>query len=117
MSMGSVCLAPAGIPDLLAMGFGRVHPWTWVAVVFSSIFALNIAYLAWYTAVQRIGNLRTSVYSNVTPVVGMAVAALFLGEEITAGKVGGAAAILCGVAITRIVSRTERRQTDQPAAE
>jgi drug/metabolite transporter (DMT)-like permease len=117
MALGTVFIAPLGIPDLRGMDLSHVHPWAWVALVFSSILALNVAYLIWYTAVQRIGNLRTSVYSNVTPIVGMSVAALFLGEQMTASKVAGAAAILCGVAITRIASRSDREQTEQPAAE
>ncbi len=73
-----------------------------------------MAYLIWYTAVQRIGNLRTSVYSNVTPVVAMSVAAVFLGEHLTPGKVAGAAAILGGVAATRVFSR---RPAEAPAEE
>jgi drug/metabolite transporter (DMT)-like permease len=117
MTAGSMLLAPLGIPELRALDWSQVRPWTWVAVGFSSIFALNVAYLIWYTAVQRIGNLRTSVYSNVTPIVGMSVAALFLGESVTTAKVVGAAAILCGVAVTRVASRSSREQINQPAEE
>ena len=51
---------------------------------------------------QQVGNSRTSIYSNVVPLVAMAVAALALGEPITARKIGGAFAILCGVALTRL---------------
>jgi drug/metabolite transporter (DMT)-like permease len=115
MTAGTMLVAPLGIPDLRGLDWSQIHLWTWVALGFSSVFALNIAYLIWYTAVQRIGNLRTSVYSNVTPIVGMSVAALFLGEPMTAFKVVGASAILCGVAITRIASRSQQRGIEQPA--
>jgi drug/metabolite transporter (DMT)-like permease len=74
----------------------------WIALLYSALFSLVIAYLIWYTAVQRVGSSRTSVYSNVTPIVAMLIAAIFLGEPITAAKVAGAAAVLGGVAITRI---------------
>ena len=43
--------------------------------VLSSLLALNVAYLIWYTGVQRIGAARTSMYSNVVPIVAMSVAA------------------------------------------
>ena len=36
----------------------------------------ELAYLIWYIGVQRIGAARTSVYSNVVPIVAMAVAAI-----------------------------------------
>ncbi len=117
MTAGTILLAPLGIPELAALDWRRIDPWAWVSLVFSSIFALNIAYLIWYTAVQRIGNLRTSVYSNVTPVVGMAVAAMFLGERVTVWKVIGGAAILGGVAVTRMASRRRPQQHEQPAQE
>jgi drug/metabolite transporter (DMT)-like permease len=37
---------------------------------------------------------------NVTPVVGIATAALLVGEEIGPWQVGGAAMVLAGVALT-----------------
>jgi len=101
MALGSAIYVPAAIPGMLTMNVGAVPVWVWVAVVFSSFLALNVAYLIWYTAVQRIGNIRTSVYSNVTPLVAITVAATFLGERITMTTLVGAAAILGGVFVTR----------------
>ncbi|MCX6545583.1 MAG: DMT family transporter [Acidobacteria bacterium] len=116
MTIGTVLYVPAALPGLLRLDISRVPIWAWAAVVFSSVLALNVAYLIWYTSVQRIGNIRTSVYSNVTPLVAMTVAAIFLGEPITMSNVGGAAAILAGVIVTR---RGTRRQaaSDPPAEE
>jgi drug/metabolite transporter (DMT)-like permease len=74
---------------------------TWLAIVYSSIFALGVAYTIWYAAVRQIGSSRTSVYSNVIPIVAMATAVLFLGEPLSFSKVAGASAVLVGVALTR----------------
>ncbi len=117
MTAGTMLVAPLGIPEIAALDWSRIDWWAWLALGFASIFALNIAYLIWYTAVQRIGNLRTSVYSNVTPVIAMAFAAVFLGEHVGVLKVVGAAAILCGVAVTRIVTRARASLVEQPAEE
>ena len=46
----------------------------------------------------------------------MTVAAVFLGERLTATNVLGASAILCGVAITRLAATT-RAAADPPAEE
>ena len=37
---------------------------TWMAILYSSIFALLVAYTIWYAAVRQIGSARTSVYSS-----------------------------------------------------
>lgn len=116
MAIGTALYVPTALSELVRLDAGRIHAWVWIAVVVSSILALNVAYLIWYTSVQRIGNVRTSVYSNVTPLVAMAVAAVFLGERITWYKAGGAAAILFGVVITRRVTR-QQPTTDPPAEE
>jgi drug/metabolite transporter (DMT)-like permease len=116
MAFGTAAYVPASLPSFLQLEWGRVHLWAWTALVFSSILALNVGYLIWYTSVQRIGNIRTSVYSNITPLVAMTAAAVFLGERLTTMTIVGAAAILCGVAITRIASR-RKQETDPPAEE
>ena len=117
MLLGTALYAPASMPELLAMDWGRVHPWAWVALVLSALLALNVAYLIWYTSVQRIGNIRTSVYSNIIPLVAMSVAALTLGERLTSSKIGGAACVLSGVAITRIAAARRGTAPEPPAEE
>ncbi|MBI4475594.1 MAG: EamA family transporter [Acidobacteria bacterium] len=101
MMIGTVFYLLAAFPELARQDWSAVRLSTWLALFFSGLLALNVAYLIWYTAVQRLGNIRTSMYSNVVPIVAMLVALLWLGERIGAHKVLGAAAILSGLAITR----------------
>jgi drug/metabolite transporter (DMT)-like permease len=102
MILGGVLYAAAALPVMLGVAWSEVRPAVWIAILYSALFSLVVAYLIWYIAVQRVGSSRTSVYSNVTPIVAMAIAAIFLGEPITAAKAVGAAAVLGGVAITRL---------------
>jgi drug/metabolite transporter (DMT)-like permease len=106
MTIGSALYAPLGVPSLLRLDWTGVSWWAWALLAYSAVFALVVAYLIWYTAVQRVGNTRTSIYSNVVPLVAMAVAAIVLGEPITARKMAGAVAILGGVALTRLELRS-----------
>ena len=69
----------------------------------SALLALNLSYWIWYTGLKRLGGSRTSVYSYLTPVVAMAVAAVWLNEPISANQIAGAGAILAGLLITRFV--------------
>jgi drug/metabolite transporter (DMT)-like permease len=63
--------------------------------------------------VQTIGSTRTAVYSNVTPIAAMVVAAIWLGEPMTIRKLAGAAAVIAGLAVTRL----ERQSIGLPPAE
>lgn len=101
MAIGGVPYVLLATPGLLRLDWTAPPAWTWVALVLSALFALGAAYLIWYTAVQKIGAARTSIYSNVVPIVAMAVAALWLGEPLTRTKVIGATAVLGGVLLTR----------------
>lgn len=105
MSIGTLLYLPFAVPDLRRLDWARVTIAAWAGVIGSSLLALVLAYLIWYTAVKRLGSTRTSVYSNVVPLFAMAVAAIWLGEPITARKIAGACAVLAGVAITKIEPR------------
>lgn len=89
------------VPSLAATHWAGVSWWSWTLMTWSSIFCLVLAYVIWYTGVQRLGATRTSAYSNLTPIAAMAVAWLWLGEAVTVGQGVGAAAILGGVFMTR----------------
>jgi drug/metabolite transporter (DMT)-like permease len=102
MAVGSVLYLPLAFNEFRRLRWGAVPAGAWVAVTLSALLALFVAYLIWYRAVQTIGSTRTSVYSNVTPIVAMIVAALWLGEPITLRKVAGAAAVIAGLAVTRV---------------
>jgi drug/metabolite transporter (DMT)-like permease len=111
---GTLMYVPFAVPDMVRTSWTSLGPGIWTALAYSSLLSLNLAYLIWYTSVQRMGNVRTSAWSNLIPIVAVASAAVFLGEPVTGHKLGGAAAILGGVALTRAVSRS---RLDVPAEE
>jgi len=116
MMIGTALYVPASVPQLAEVRWAAVPAWAWASMASSGVLALGVAYLIWYTSVQRIGNIRTSAYSNFIPLVAMSVAALSLGEAITPVKLAGAAAILTGVAIARLAARQHER-AEPPAEE
>ena len=102
MALGTAIYVPLVLRNVLATDWTSVSPGTWLAIGYSGLFALCIAYTIWYIAVREIGSARTSVYSNLVPIVAMLTAVVFLGEVMTAGRLAGAAAVLLGVALTRV---------------
>jgi drug/metabolite transporter (DMT)-like permease len=102
MAIGTVFYAPFALLWLRGVDVRALSLGAWAGIVYSALFSLVAAYVIWYTAVQRLGGGRTSMYSNIVPLVAMTIAAVAIGEPLTAAKVGGAAAVLSGVALTRL---------------
>lgn len=99
--VGTVGLVALGAPALLRQRWGAIGAGAWGGLLFSALFGIGLAYLIWYRGVERIGNTRTAIFSNLTPVVAMVAAALILGETPSAGSVLGAAMTLAGVMVVR----------------
>lgn len=100
-SIGGTLYVLAMLPILIGVEWRAISAFSWLMMLTSAVLALNVSYWIWYTGLQRLGGSRTSVYSYLTPVVAMGVAAVWLGEPITANQVAGAAAILTGLLVTR----------------
>ena len=99
--VGTVGVVLIGMPSLVTTDFAQVSAWTWLGVVYAGLLALGVAYLLWYRGVQRLGNSRTAVYSNLVPVTALLTAWLWLGEVPTVLQLSGAAVILAGLTLAR----------------
>jgi len=102
MIVGSILYVLLFNARIRATDWTAVSPATWFALAYSALFALCVAYTIWYAAVREIGSARTSVYSNLVPLVAMLTAIAFLGEPVVPTQLAGAAAVLIGVALTRV---------------
>lgn len=103
-SIGAVLYVLTMTPVLFKTDWQTISGFSWLMMLTSALLALNLSYWIWYTGLQRLGGSRTSVYSYLTPVVAMMVAAVWLNEPISANQVAGAGAILGGLLITRFVN-------------
>lgn len=101
MTVGGLLYVAFAIPVLTSLSWTSISLSSWWLMVGSAVLALCVSYLIWYTAVQRLGSTRTSVYSYLTPVVAMIVAAIWLNEPISFNQALGAATILTGLVVTR----------------
>ncbi len=102
MAIGTAIYVAVSFGHVRAVRWTSVSGATWLAILYSAVFALCISYTIWYAAVRAIGSSRTAVYSNLVPIGAMLTAVLFLGEPLGARKVAGAMAVLAGVALTRV---------------
>jgi drug/metabolite transporter (DMT)-like permease len=100
-SIGATLYVLAMTPILIAIDWRAISGFSWLMMLTSALLALNLSYWIWYTGLKRLGGSRTSVYSYLTPVVAMIVAAIWLAEPISTNQIAGAGAILAGLLITR----------------
>ena len=101
MMFGTLCYLPYAAPSLARVDWTGVSGAAWAWTIASALLALNLSYVLWNTAVQRIGSSKTAIYSNLVPVFAVASAVLWLGEEVNAAKLSGAALIILGVVAAR----------------
>lgn len=99
--VGAVGLVVAGIPALSRQDWASVDARAWGGMLFSATFAIGLAYLIWYRGVERIGNTRTAIFSNLTPVVALLAGAVLLNERPSALALVGGVCTLAGVMIVR----------------
>ena len=99
---GVLLYVPTTLPRIVAVDWSALRGATLGALLYAAILAMCVAYTIWYTAVREIGSARTSVYSNLIPIVAMITAVVFLGESLGARQLAGAALVLAGVALTRV---------------
>lgn len=100
-SLGATLYVLVLTPILVGVDWRAISRFSWLLMLTSALLALNLSYWIWYTGLKRLGGSRTSVYSYLTPVVAMIVAAIWLHEPVSSNQIAGAGAIFAGLLITR----------------
>ncbi|MCY1032503.1 EamA family transporter [Corallococcus sp. BB11-1] len=107
MLTGAPGVVLAGASQVITMDAASVSTSGWVALVYSALVPLVLAYFVWFRSVQQVGTNRTTLYGTGIPVVAALTAWAVRGERPTLLQTLGAALILAGVLISR------RRDTPQ----
>ena len=84
----------------------------WLGFVFAVFGPLVLTNLLWFTAIDRVGPSRASLFANLQPFLAAIVALVVLHEQITMVQVAGGFAIAGG-----IVLASRERAAPQPPAE
>jgi drug/metabolite transporter (DMT)-like permease len=98
---GAVPLLFASMPALVATDWASVGAGGWLALFYSSVISMGVAYFFWYRGLRVLGPTRSAVYTNLQPIVALLVAWAFLGEIPTTFQGVGAVTIIAGVFLTR----------------
>ena len=76
-------------------------------IAYSGILSTGVAYALWNRSVKDLGAARTAAFSNLVPVVALAVAWVYLGEQPRLLQLAGGALVVAGL----LMWRTARRST------
>lgn len=90
--VASLVRTAAGMPPHLPSTFSA-----WAALAAIALVSTVTAMLAFFAGLTRLGAARTSMLSTLEPVVTVALAAVLLGETLTAMQWAGGAAVLAAV--------------------
>jgi drug/metabolite transporter (DMT)-like permease len=93
------CVASPGFSSLTAAQFD----WSMIgALLYLGVCGTALAFVWYYTSVQKFGTAVTSIFNNLVPVFGVAISVLVLGEALMASMlVGGAIAIVGVMMVSR----------------
>jgi drug/metabolite transporter (DMT)-like permease len=99
-----VPLAAVAVPQLTRLDWSSVPTLAWFALGYSTLFSFVITNVLWFTAIDRVGAARSSLYANLQPFLGAAIAVLVLSESMAWVQIVGG--IVIGVAI--LIARQPR---------
>ena len=99
-ALGLVFMAPWVAWELLLNPRLALSPQGALGVLYSAIGSMLLAYAGWSYVVTRLGAARAGVTMHLMPAMGVALAALFLGEYPRWFHFAGIALILTGVALS-----------------
>jgi drug/metabolite transporter (DMT)-like permease len=108
--LGWIPLAVTGAHQTAEQTF-HFHTLMWIAFGFAVIGPLFLTNILWFTALDRVGPSRASLFSNLQPLFGVGFALVLLGEQLTRWEIVGGAAILGAVLVERV------RRPPQPPAD
>ncbi len=98
---GAIVAVTVGVPAISRIEWHTLPTMVYAALAYSSLIAMVVAYLFYYRGLKVLGPTRTSMYSNLQPIIAMAVAWLLLRERPTSAQLLGAALIISGLLTAR----------------
>ncbi len=98
---GSVPLLAAAAEQLATQEWSELGALAWAAFVYSLFFSLVFTNVMWFTAIDRVGAARASLYANLQPFLGAFFALVVLSEKMGAVQLAGGFVIGAGLVLAR----------------
>jgi drug/metabolite transporter (DMT)-like permease len=109
MAIAMLCFAPLALPGAAHHAWGAVSWQAWAGLVYGGTAGMVVAMALWGRSLHRFGQRQTMVYVYLEPVSAVVIAAVLLGESLSAAQAAGALLTFAGVwlASERVPAATE----------
>jgi drug/metabolite transporter (DMT)-like permease len=104
LATGWVPIALLSIPQLGHASFGGGWK-VWLGAVYAAIGPLFLTNILWFTAIDRVGASRASLFGNLQPFFAVLFALVLLSEKLDTLEIVGGVLIFAGIAFERIARR------------
>jgi drug/metabolite transporter (DMT)-like permease len=113
LAIGWVPLALVSVPQLGEQTFS--FGWkVWLGFAYAVIGPLFLTNILWFTAIDRVGASRASLFANLQPFFAVFFALILLSESLHTLEVAGGVLIFAGIAFERLVRRPSAEVTRGP---
>jgi drug/metabolite transporter (DMT)-like permease len=99
--VGWVPLVLTGLPQLLEQDLD-LGALVWACLVFATLGPLVLTNVLWFTAIDRVGPSRATLFTNLQPFLAAIFAVVILSESMTIVQVVGGALIGLGIVLARL---------------
>jgi drug/metabolite transporter (DMT)-like permease len=104
--VGSMPLLVSSAVQLAEQDWAALGGLAWAALLYSLLFSLVITNVMWFTAIDRVGPGRASLYANLQPFLGAFFALVVLSEEMGPLQVAGGFVIGAALLLARLAQPT-----------
>lgn len=101
ITAGSVPLLVSSARQLAEQEWAALGALAWAAFFYSLFFSLVFTNVMWFTAIDRVGAARSSLYANLNPFLGAVFALVVLSEEMGPLQFAGGLVIGAGILLAR----------------
>lgn len=101
MTLSAAFFSVMAIPDALVFSWQEVPTVAWLSIIFSGLFGLLLANVAWVWVIGRLGSTRTSLFQNLVPVFSIIGAWILLGEVLGGLQWLGMMIVFSGLYVAR----------------
>jgi drug/metabolite transporter (DMT)-like permease len=105
LPLGWLPLAIVAVPQLESQGTSQFGWLVIVACAFAVVGPLFLTNILWFTAIDRVGLSRTTLFSNLQPFFAVVFAVLLLSESLSTWEIAGGLLIMLGIVIERFGAR------------
>ncbi len=98
--VGTVLLLPAAIREGLWQSLLSISSNAVLSVLYLGVLGSAVGFCWYYDGLKALGSAKASAFINLVPVSAILLAAVLLGEPLSAQLIAGAAVVILGVSIT-----------------